>query len=201
LLTVAGFQLPATPLSEVEGKAGTALFAQIVNVVPNENVGVTTGFTVTFSVVTTAHCAASGVNVYDAEVLLSIADGLHVPEIPLFEIIGKPGAVAPWHILSDVPNANDGVMFGLTVTVNVLLNAHCPADGVNVYTPDAVLLTVAGFHEPVTALFEVDGKAGTVPPEHIVSVAPKLNEGSVFGLTVTVNVAPVAHCPAEGVNV
>jgi len=33
------------------------------------------------------------------------------------------------------------------------------------------------------------------------SVVPKLKVGTVFGVTFTVNVAVVAHCPAVGVNV
>jgi hypothetical protein len=48
---------------------------------------------------------------------------------------------------------------------------------------------------------DVVDNVGTVPPSHIVAVVPKLNVGVIFGLTVTVNVAVVAHCPAAGVNV
>ena len=50
-------------------------------------------------------------------------------------------------------------------------------------------------------LVDVVGKAGTVPPAQIVRLVPKLNVGVTFGLTVTVNVVDVAHCPAPGVNV
>jgi hypothetical protein len=35
----------------------------------------------------------------------------------------------------------------------------------------------------------------------MLSDVPKLNAGTVFEPTVTVNVAVVAHCPAVGVNV
>jgi hypothetical protein len=35
----------------------------------------------------------------------------------------------------------------------------------------------------------------------MVNEVPKLNVGVMFGFTVTVNVAVVAHCPAVGVNV
>ena len=48
---------------------------------------------------------------------------------------------------------------------------------------------------------DVVGNVGTVPPEHIVSVVPKLNVGVIFGLTVTVKVVVVAQRPAVGVNV
>ena len=48
---------------------------------------------------------------------------------------------------------------------------------------------------------EVEGRVGTAAPAHIVSEIPKLNEGVMFGLTVTLNVAGKAHCPAAGVNV
>ena len=67
--------------------------------------------------------------------------------------------------------------------------------------PLAVLLTTEGFHVPVIPFVDVVGNVGTVPPEHIVSVVPKLNVGVIFGLTVTVNVVVVAHNPAVGVNV
>ena len=50
-------------------------------------------------------------------------------------------------------------------------------------------------------LVEVVASAGTVPPAHIVSVVPKLNEGVMFVLTVTVTVVGNAHWPAEGVKV
>ena len=51
------------------------------------------------------------------------------------------------------------------------------------------------------ALSEVVGNAGTVPPAQIVNDVPKLNVGVMFGFTVTVYVAVVAHKPAVGVNV
>lgn len=63
---------------------------------------------------------------------LSIAEGLHVPVIPLFDVVGKPGTLAPAHIVKDVPKLKAGVIFGLTVTVNIVGNAHCPAVGVKV---------------------------------------------------------------------
>jgi hypothetical protein len=50
-------------------------------------------------------------------------------------------------------------------------------------------------------LADVFGKAGTLPPLQIVNDVPKVKVGVIFGLTVTVNVAVVAHCPAVGVNV
>ena len=64
-----------------------------------------------------------------------------------------------------------------------------------------MLLTTDGFHVPVIPLVDVVGNVGTVPPEQMVSVVPKLNVGVMFGLTVTVNVVVVAHCPAVGVKV
>ena len=54
---------------------------------------------------------------------------------------------------------------------------------------------------PVTPLSELVGNAGTVPPVQIESVVPKLKVGTVFGVTLTVKLAVVAHCPAVGVNV
>ena len=55
MLTVAGFQVPVTPLSDVPGNTGTVPFSQIVSVVPKPNIGVTFGVTVTVNVVGNAH--------------------------------------------------------------------------------------------------------------------------------------------------
>jgi hypothetical protein len=50
--------------------------------------------------------------------------------IPLVDVVGSGTNVAPKHIGATAVNA--GVTFGLTVTVNVVFVAHCPAVGVNV---------------------------------------------------------------------
>ena len=47
--------------------------------------------------------------------------------------------------------------------------------------------------------FDVSGNAASVAPEQIGATA--VNVGVIFGLTVIVNVAVVAHWPAVGVNV
>jgi hypothetical protein len=52
---------------------------------------------------------------------------------------------------------------------------------------------VAGDQEPLIPLSEAFGKDGTDPPAQIVKEVPKPNVGVIFGLTVTVNVAVVAH--------
>ena len=67
--------------------------------------------------------------------------------------------------------------------------------------PLAVLLTVAGFHVPVTPLLDVVGNTGAVLLAQILAVAPKLKVGVTIGLTVTVNVVGTAHKPVVGVNV
>ena len=46
---------------------------------------------------------------------------------------------------------------------------------------------------------DVVGRAASVAPEQIGVTA--VNVGVIFGLTVIVKVAVVAHCPAVGVNV
>ena len=52
--------------------------------------------------------------------------------IALSEVVANVGTVPPAHIVKEVPNANVGVMLGVTVTVNVVVVAHNPAVGVNV---------------------------------------------------------------------
>ena len=56
----------------------------------------------------------------------------------------------------------------------------------------------AGAQVPVIPLSDVVGKAVKVAPEQI--EATGVNVGVTFGLTVTVNVAVVAHWPAVGVK-
>jgi hypothetical protein len=104
--------------------------------------------------------------------------------------------VAPEQIGATAVNV--GVTFGLTVIVNVAVVAHCPAVGVKVYVV-VVVLSKTGAQAPVIPLLEVVGSGASVAPEHIGATA--VNVGVTFGLTVIVNVAVVAHCPAVGVKV
>ena len=67
--------------------------------------------------------------------------------------------------------------------------------------PEDWLFTTAGLHVPLMLLADVIGSEGTVAPEQIVRLVPKLNVGVMFGATVTLNVVAVAHCPAAGVKV
>jgi len=106
----------------------------------------------------------------------------------LVEVVGSAVSVAPEQIGATAVNV--GVIFGFTVIVNVAVVAHCPAVGVNVYVVVAVLFS-AGAHVPVNPLLEVVGSAVSVAPEQIGATA--VNVGVMFGLTVMVNVAVVAH--------
>jgi hypothetical protein len=62
-----------------------------------------------------------------------------------------------------------------------------------------VVLSNAGAQVPVIPLLEVVGSGAKVAPEQIGATA--LNVGVIFGLTVIVKIAVVAHCPTVGVNV
>jgi hypothetical protein len=125
-----------------------------------------------------------------------LSAGAQEPVIPLLEVVGNADKVAPEQMGATALNV--GVMFGLTVIVNVAVVAHCPAVGVNVYVVVAVL-SKAGDQVPVMPLVEVVGKVDKAAPEQIGATA--LNVGVMFGLTVIVNVVVVAHCPAVGVKV
>ena len=48
-------------------------------------------------------------------------EGLHVPVILLLEVVGNAGTEAPLHIVIELPKAKVGAVFGLLVTVNVVL--------------------------------------------------------------------------------
>jgi phosphate starvation-inducible membrane PsiE len=193
VLFKAGDQVPVIPLLEVVGKAD--------NVPPEHigatavNVGVTFGFTTICNVVVVAHNPAVGVKVY-AVVAVLFKAGDQVPVMPLLEVVGKADNVPPEHIGAIAVNV--GVTFGFTTICNVVVVAHNPAVGVNVYVVVAVLFK-AGDHVPVIPLLEVVGKADNVPPEHIGATAVKV--GVIFGFTTICNVVVVAHNPAVGVKV
>ena len=56
--------------------------------------------------------------------------GDQVPVIPLLDVVGNGFSVPPEQIGATAVNV--GVMFGLTVIVNVVAIAHCPTVGVKV---------------------------------------------------------------------
>jgi hypothetical protein len=114
--------------------------------------------------------------------------GDHVPVMPSLDVVGRAASVAPEHMGATAGNV--GVVFWFTVIVNVVVVAHSPADGVNVYVV-VVVLFKAGDHEPVIPLLDVVGSGASVVPEHIGATA--VNVGVIFGLTVIVNVVLVAH--------
>ena len=55
---------------------------------------------------------------------------------------------------------------GFTVIVIVVVVAHCPAAGVNVYVVVTVLFN-AGAHDPVIPFSDVVGNGFRIPPEQI----------------------------------
>jgi len=57
--------------------------------------------------------------------------GVHVPVIPLFEVVGNAGMVAPAQYAVVIPE-KVGVKSGFIVIVVEVVVAHCPAVGVNV---------------------------------------------------------------------
>lgn len=59
-----------------------------------------------------------------------------MPLILLVEVIGNDGTFSPAQIFNAVPKLNAGMILGSTVTVNVVVVAHKPAVGVNVYTAE-----------------------------------------------------------------
>jgi len=152
------------PLLDVVVRTGTLPPVQIFKDVPKLNTGMVFGLMVTVNVNVVAHCPADGVNVYTPEFWLSTVDGLQVPVIPLVDVPGNDGTDEPAQYDWAFPKENVGVITGLMVTVNVVDRAHCPAEGVNVYTPEFILSTVDGLQVPVIPLVEVPGKAGTVAP-------------------------------------
>ena len=141
-----------------------------------------------------------GVNVYvEVPIVAVLTAGLQVPVIPLVEVVGNTGAGRSWH--TGATGKNEGITDGaVTVTGKVAVAAHSPAVGVNVYivVPTVAVLT-AGLQVPLMPLVDVVGNTGAGRPWH--TGATGLNVGIGDGVTVILNVAVVAHCPAVGVNV
>jgi len=128
VLIATGLQVPVMPLFDVNGSEGATELRQSE---PNGlNVGVTFGVTVTSTVVDIAHWPAVGVNVYVPLAVLLTTAGDQVPLMPFVDVNGSTAATAPEQIGATAVNV--GVTFGLTVIVNVVVVAHCPASGVNV---------------------------------------------------------------------
>ena len=121
------------------------------------------------------------------------AAGLHVPVMPFADVVGKPGTVPLAQIVSDVPNSNAGITFGLTVTVNEVVVAHDPPVGVKTYDPEFWLSMVEGLQVPVILFEEVVGNPGAVASAQIDKAVPKLNVGAMLGFTVTVKIVLIAH--------
>ena len=127
VLLSAGVHVPVMPSLEVVGNAASVVPEQIGATAAN--VGRMFGLTTIVSVVVVAHCPAVGVKVYVVvAVLFSV--GAHVPVMPSLDVRGNAASVAPEQIGATAVNV--GVTLGLTVMVNVVVVAHCPAVGVNV---------------------------------------------------------------------
>ena len=198
LLITAGAQVPVMPLSDVKGSIGATEPSHIA--ATGLKVGVTFGKTVISIVVIVAHCPASGVKVYVPPTVLLIVAGDQVPVIPLVDVNGNTGAIAPEQI--GAMAAKVGVRFGITVISRVVAAvAHCPAAGVKVYVvePVVAVLITAGDQVPVMPLLDVAGNAGAAAFRHSGPMVVKA--GVICASMITFNVVVVAHSPAAGVKV
>lgn len=129
LLITAGDQVPVMPLSDIAGSIGATEPSHIAAI--ELKVGVMFGKTVISIVDIVAHCPASGVNVYIPPTVLLTVAGDHVPVIPLVDINGNTGAIAPEQIGAMAAKVGDTL--GITVISSVVAAvAHCPAAGVKV---------------------------------------------------------------------
>ena len=91
---------------------------------------------------------------------MSIVAGIHVPFIPLLDVVGKGPIASPKHIGSI--GVNVGVTVGIISTVRVVPEAHCPASGVKVYVV-VILGSKAGLQVPVKPSFDAVGSTIFVP--------------------------------------
>jgi hypothetical protein len=87
-----------------------------------------------------------------------------------------------------------------TVIVFVVVFAHNPAVGVNVYTVVVVLLNAGDQVPVIDGVFVLDvSHKGIATPEQYGPTLSKV--GVTFGVIATIVVAVLAHCPAAGVKV
>ena len=121
------------PLLDVVGNADTVAPEQIL--VGKLNVGIVRGVTVILIVRGKPHWPAAGVNVYEPLAVLLTIEGLHVPVIPLFDVVGNIGAVVPEQ--KGAIAANEGTMIGFDkITPEKRVVAHPFAVKINpAYTP------------------------------------------------------------------
>lgn len=154
------------PLLEVAGKA--AGVAPIQYGPRAVNVGVVLVLTTTDMVVVAQEPPVE-VKVYTvvpAAVVL-IVEGLHVPVMPLVEVVGSTPGLSPTQYGPSC--VNKGIVPVLTTTDMVAVVPHEPAVGVKVYTvvPADAVLIVAGFHVPVMPFVDVvDREAGIAPMQY-----------------------------------
>jgi hypothetical protein len=113
--------------------------------------------------------------------------------MPLIEVVGSGTSAAPEQLLQP---AKVGRTF-VNSDCRVAVVAHRPAAGKCIRSGSSMFS--AGAHVPVMPLIEVVGSGASAAPEQIAATGAKV--GRMFGLTVIVSVAVVAHCPAVGVNV
>ena len=116
--------------------------------------------------------------------------------IPLFDVVGSTGATEPEQIAATVVNV--GVTFALTVIVSVVVVAHWPTAGVNVYVVVAVLSN-AGDQVPAIPLFDVVGNGDNTAPEQIAAIA--VNVGVTAASTVIDVVAVTPGQPPAAATV
>jgi len=88
------------------------------------------GLTVIVSVAVVAHCPASGVKVYVVVAVL-LSAGLHVPVIPLLDVVGSGDKVAPEQIAAT--GVNVGVVCAVITTCAVALTPGHPPLAATVY--------------------------------------------------------------------
>jgi hypothetical protein len=130
---------------------------------------------------------------------VEIVAGLHVPEIPLFEMDGNVGATPLRHNGPMLSNTGT-IPSDVTLIFIVKTRLHWPAFGLNVYVvvPVADVFTTAGLHEPVMPFPEVAGNIGAVLFKHKGPTGTK--SGVIDAATVTLKVTMGAQ-DIDGVKV
>ena len=132
-----------------------------------------------------------------------IEEGFHVPDMPLFDIVGSTGA-GEFRQIGPI-----GVKAGVTAEVvfivisKVVAVEHSPAFGVNVYevVPATEVFMTDGFQVPVMPFDEVRGSGGAALFWHNGPIGGKVGVTATELFIVMLKDAVVAHSPGSGVKV
>jgi hypothetical protein len=120
-----------------------------------------------------------------------IVKGVHLPVIPLTDVEGRAGGIEPRH--RGPIDSNTGVIEDETSIISLMVEAHCPSDGLNSYVvvPTDDVLMIAGIHVPMMPFVDVKGRSGGAEPWQSGPIGLKIGVNEL--VIVTLILVSIAH--------